>query len=355
MTEPPHDPILDYARKRVAQDQTTPEAKRGNGHARSTPTASVEGLRTMTFTPIKYVVPGVFVEGLTLLAGKPKVGKSWLLLHAAVAVARGGFTLGELHCIEGDVLYCALEDNERRLQSRLTKLIGISQEWPKRLFYRCELPRLTSGGLDVLREWITSVPHPRLIIIDTLAMVRAPRKREESNYESDYACMLELRQLAYESGIAIVLVHHLRKAEADDAFDTISGTLGLTGAPDTILVLKRDSGGSFVLHGRGRDLVDIEKAVTFDRDSCLWRIAGDAAAIRRSTERNAVLGAIQEAGEPVGPNDIAATIGMRAGNVRRLIGKLIKEGMIEKAGYGKSRPATLQQQQTEPSVTGVTD
>ena len=147
-------------------------------------------------------------------------------------------------------------------------------------------------------------PHPRLIIIDTLAMVRATKKRDESNYASDYACVLELRQLASEYGIAIVVVHHLRKAEADDPFDTISGTLGLTGAPDTILVLTRDSAGSFVLHGRGRDLIEIEKAMTFDRDTCIWHIAGDAAAIRRSAERNAVLGALREAGEPIGPNDI---------------------------------------------------
>ena len=77
------------------------------------------------FEPIKYVVPGVIVEGLTLFAGKPKIGKSWLLLHAAIAVARGGFTLGDIHCDEGDVLYCALEDNLRRLKSRMAKLLGL--------------------------------------------------------------------------------------------------------------------------------------------------------------------------------------------------------------------------------------
>jgi RecA-family ATPase len=298
----------------------------------------------MTFAPIKYVVPGIFVEGLTLLAGKPKVGKSWLLLHAAIAVARGGFTLGDLHCIEGDVLYCALEDNQRRLQARMTKLMGFSQRWPARLFYYCELPRLTEGGLDAIRAWIVSKPNPRLVIIDTLAMVRATRKREETNYESDYMAVLELRALANEFGIAIVLVHHLRKADSDDAYDTVSGTLGLTGAPDSILVLKRDSSGCMVLHGRGRDLIEIEKAMTFDADTCLWRIAGDAAAVRRSHERNAVLDALTDAKEPIGPNDIATATGMRAANVRFLLGKLVKEGLIEKAAYGKYR---------RPSVSGV--
>jgi len=300
------------------------------------PALSAEALKTMTFAPIKYVVPGVLVEGVTLFAGKPKIGKSWLLLHAALAVARGGFTLGDIHCVEGDVLYCALEDNERRLQSRITKLLGFSQSWPSRFFYHCKLPRLGNGGLDAIRDWIKSKPHPRLVVIDTLAMVRAPKKRDETNYDADYASVLELRQLANESGVAIVLVHHLRKADADDAFDTISGTLGLTGAPDTVLVLKRDATGTFILHGRGRDLVEIEKAMAFDGEACIWRVSGDAAAARRSRERSAVIEAIDEAGpEPVGPNDIASVTGMKSGNVRRLLGKLVKEGIVEKAGYGR--------------------
>jgi len=120
-----------------------------------------EGLQLMTFAPIKYVVPSVIVEGLSILAGKPKLGKSWLMLHAAIAVARGGFTLGSIHCIEGDVLYCSLEDNERRLQSRMTKLLGVVPKWPKRFQYFTlsdDFPRLNNGGLDWLKEWIDSVP-----------------------------------------------------------------------------------------------------------------------------------------------------------------------------------------------------
>jgi hypothetical protein len=300
-------------------------------------TGNLGALKTMTFAPIKYVVPGIIVEGLTLFAGKPKIGKSWLLLHAAIAVARGGFTLGETHCIEGDVLYCALEDNERRLQSRVTKLLGITQDWPSRFCYVCEMPRLANGGLDYIRNWIKSKPNPRLIVIDTLAMVRPPKKRDETNYDADYAAALELRTLANETGVAIVLVHHLRKQDSEDAFDTVSGTLGLTGAPDSVLVLKRDTSGTIVLHGRGRDLTEIEKAMTFDRETCVWRITGEADQVRRSSERAAVLTAIEEAGEPVGPNDIAAAIGAKAGNVRFLLHKLLKEGEVEKAGYGKYR------------------
>lgn len=297
----------------------------------------MEPLQTMTFDPIKYVVPGVIVEGLTILAGKPKLGKSWLLLHAAAAVARGGFTLGNIHCKEGDVLYCALEDNQRRMQGRMAKLLGMERAWPKRMQYYAlgEMRRLADGGLATIRDWIASVPQPRLVVIDTFASVRSPKKANQTNYDADYESGRELQKLANEHGVAIVIVHHTRKAEADDAFDTISGTLGLNGVVDTLLVLKRESNGSIVLHGQGRDLAGVEKAMTFNTEACTWTITGDATEVRRTAERQAVLQAIREGGEPVGPNDIADVAGMRSQNVKFLLRKLLKEGAIQKVKHGK--------------------
>src|SRR5262245_12028947 len=339
-------PDVDAELERIRRERKAREAGNGkaNGHTsngkgtappHSVRMATADDIAGMTFEPIKYVVPTVLVEGLTLFAGKPKIGKSWLVLHAALAIAHGGFTLGQIHCVEGDVLYCALEDGLRRLQSRMSKL-GFG-EGTKRLTFCYEMPRLMAGGLAVIRQWISGHPAARLIIIDTLAMVRELKKREESTYDADYQAMLELRKLATEFGLAIVVIHHLRKADSDDAFDTISGTLGLTGAPDSILILKRDDTGNVILHGKGRDLVEIEKAAIFDRESCLWRIEGEAAEVRRSTERAAVLAAIDEAGLPIGPSDIAAATGMRPNNVRRLLGKLLKDGLVEKERYGQYR------------------
>jgi DNA-binding transcriptional ArsR family regulator len=331
------------ARKKAEQTRKRAEQANGRGtqnapgsSTTTQSTVSAEELMSKIFEPIKYVVPGIIVEGLTLFTGKPKVGKSWLLLHAAIAVARGGFTLGDIKCLEGDVLYCALEDNERRLQSRLTKLLGL-QSWPARLKFRCEMPRLAQGGLDQIKEWLKAADHPRLVIIDTLAMVRAPNRRDQSTYDADYAAVASLRALANEYGVAIVLVHHLRKADADDPLDTISGTLGLTGAPDTILVLTRDASGHFVLHGRGRDLIEIEKAISFNADACIWTIMGDVAVVRMTSERGAIVAALEEAAEPIGPNDIAAATDMKPANVRYLLGRLVKDGIVEKLDYGRYR------------------
>lgn len=296
---------------------------------------NAEELNRMRFDPIKYVVPGYIVEGLTLFAGKPKIGKSWLLLHAAAAVGEGGYTLGNIHCEQGDVLYAALEDNRRRLPSRMTKLFGTSP-WPPRLSFTCEMPRLADGGLAFIRKWIEGADRPRLVIIDTLAMVRMPNRKDQNSYDADYAAVRELRDLGLTYGIAVMLVHHLRKAEADDPFDTISGTLGLTGAPDTIMVIKRDASGT-MLHARGRDLIEIEKSIKFDAGTCTWSIMGDADVVRQSAERAIIIKAMEEAGEEaLGPRQIAEACGMKAANVRRLLSTMKKDGIVKNAGtYGK--------------------
>jgi RecA-family ATPase len=298
-------------------------------------------LDQMQFEPVKSVVPDIFVEGLTLFCGKPKVGKSWLLLHAAHAVASNGFTLGNTHCIEGDVLYCSLEDNKLRLKNRMRKLFG-TQPRSARLKFKIKMRRLAEGGLDMLREWIKNTPDPRFIIIDTLAMVRMPNRKDQSTYDADYAAVIELRSLAHESRVAIVVVHHVRKMDADDPFDTVSGTLGLTGCPDSIVLLKRDSTGTTLLV-RGRDLEESEKAITFNRDNCTWRIEGDASEIRRSAQQQAILDALREIGEPQTPRQIAAGTGLKDGNVRFLLHKMMADGTLHKPVRGKYEIAPQRQ------------
>jgi hypothetical protein len=314
---------------------------------------SAAELKTMKFDPIKYVVPGYFVEGLTLFAGKPKIGKSWLLLHAAIAVARGGFTLGDVHCPEGDVLYCALEDNKRRLHSRMTKLFG-DQAWPHRLKFDLEMPRLAAGGVDFIRNWIEKAKHPRLVIIDTLAMVKTPKTKVQTQYEADYESVMELRRLANQHNVAIVLVHHLRKAEADDAFDTISGTLGLTGAPDTIMVIKRDTTGTTILYAKGRDLIEVEKAIQFNKDSCV-RSGSSMARVARSRSMlpiiNPVTGAASATCRRTGSTAVTSdcrstpTLSRCAAPqtaIRRIAGRLMSSMSSSSAMPGSTRqPAML--------------
>jgi hypothetical protein len=295
-------------------------------------------LRRMSFPPIRYVVPGYIAEGCTLLAGRPKLGKSWLVLESGLAVARGGDCLGGIQCEQGDVLYLALEDNRRRLQRRIDKLLGpLNPEWPEAFEYATEWPRANEGGLDKIRQWIAAKPNPRLVIVDVLAMFKPVRGSSESLYEADYAAIKGLQGLAGEYGVAIVVVHHTRKSGAEsDPFEKVSGTLGLSGAADTTLILDRDGNGA-TLYGRGRDVEEIESAVVFDKPACRWHVQGEASEVRRTDERGAVLAALGDATEPMSPGEIADETRMSNQNVRQLLVKMVKAGEVLKVGRGQYR------------------
>jgi hypothetical protein len=205
---------------------------------------------------------------------------------------------------------------------------------PERLHYDLNCRRLDDGGLDDIRAWIRAMPNPRLVIVDVLNKVRPAQKGQEGIYDYDVRSLEGLQSLAAEYSIAIVVVHHTRKAEADDPFDCLSGSTGLTGTADTTLVLARDSQGT-TLYGRGRDVEEIESALSFDKTTGEWTLLGAAADVRRSDERNIVLRVLREAPEPMSPKDIMIAAELENRNaLDLLLFKMTKAGEIEKAGRG---------------------
>jgi AAA domain-containing protein len=310
------------------------------------------------FPEVKYVVPGIFPEGVTLLASRPKLGKSWLILQITTAVASGSVTLvASDHPVQGDILYLALEDTPRRLQRRLTKYFGAQREtWPARLRLATTWRRLDQGGIEDLREWCKSVDKPMLIAIDILKKVRKPKDKNQSDYDADHEACEGLMELAKEfPGLSIMVVHHDRKMDAEDVFDTVSGTLGLTGGVDTIAILKRNSKG-VTLHVEGRDLVDaIEKAIRFDRDTCRWMILGEAAEVHRSDERSRVLAALADLpdGLAVSEIQVAAQLGTR-GAADMLLSRMFQHGEIIRAGRGRySLPQYMREKREKDQEHGV--
>ena len=298
---------------------------------------SASDLRTKVFPPIKYVVPGFIVEGCTLLAGRPKLGKSWLVLDMALAVADNRFTLNQ-QCVEGDVLYLALEDNQRRLKGRIDKILGpLAERWPARLQLATECPRSNEGGVDAIREWANSVPSPRLVVVDVLAMFKPTRGDKETLYEADYRAIKALQELAAELNIAIIVVHHTRKGAADsDPFEKVSGTLGLSGAADTTIILDRDQNG-FTIYGRGRDIQEFEHAASYNHEICRFSVLGKAEEVRRTDERSIILDVLKDADEPMSPADLSAATRMSSVNLRQLLFKMGKAGEVTKVGRGHYR------------------
>jgi AAA domain len=157
---------------------------------------SAKALKPMKFDPVKYVVPNYIAEGLTILAGKPKVGKSWFALDAGLAVGFKGTCFDTQVVEQGDVLALCLEDNLRRLRSRISKILGEDAEWPERFHFATEWPRAEEGGLAAIRAWIKSVPNPRLVIVDVLAAFRSARGASQGVYDADYAAVKALQRIA---------------------------------------------------------------------------------------------------------------------------------------------------------------
>jgi hypothetical protein len=290
-------------------------------------------LQNRSFPPMRWVVPSIVPEGATLLVSRPKLGKSWLMLDLAVAIAAGRFTLGEIKPAQGAVLYLALEDGHRRLQRRITKLLpSFNGSWPMPLEI-CTEWRRGQGGLADIRDWITSATSPRLIIIDTLAQFRPMASGKQTLYTEDYNAIVGLQKLASEFNIGIIIVHHDRKSEAEDVFDTASGSLGLTGAADTILMMKRLA-GTVSLHVRGRDIEDKELALSFDKATCRWSVQGAAADVRRSSERKRVLMALENG--PLGVKEIVLAAELKSRNAAdQLIFKMVKDGEIVRSDRGQ--------------------
>jgi len=223
--------------------------------------------------PIRWIVPDLLPEGLTILAGKPKMGKSWLALALALAVASGTAVLGQGPLERGPVLYLALEDHERRLQRRLAQLLDDAPA-PRLHELLTACPRLHEGGVAVLEKWLLRRAGARLLIVDTLAKVRTPTPPRTGIYEADYEALRDLKRLADAHAVALLLIHHLRKQPATDVFDQVSGSTGLTGAADSVLVLQRERGSSAaILHVSGRDVDERQVRLTFDRERARWLAA----------------------------------------------------------------------------------
>ncbi|MBX5179928.1 AAA family ATPase [Rhizobium lentis] len=287
----------------------------------------------MEFAPVDYVVEGYIAEGLTILAGRPKLGKSWMALGFCIAVATGGQTLG-VDCEQGDVLYLALEDNRRRLKDRLEVVLSPAQVRPNmaRLSLRTQSKKIGSGLIEELDAWRAKAANPKLIVIDTLSMVRPPKKANQDSYAADYDAISPLQKYAGEHRLAVIVVHHVRKAEAEDPLEAVSGTNGLTGAADTIMVLNRTTDGP-KLYGRGRDIEEIEKALRFDKGT--WEVLGNAEEVKQSEQRRKILDILTDATTVLTPDEIGKQAGMKVNNVNYLLRALVKAGGVEKVGYGQ--------------------
>ncbi len=293
---------------------------------------SLQELLSWELPPTRWAIPEILPEGLTLLAGKPKLGKSWLALSAALSIASGGVALGTQPVTQGDVLYLALEDNARRLQARTRQLLSSMRSVPGGIHFALDWPRLGEGGLASLEDYLKEHPGVRLVVIDTWARVAPPSgERRRSQYEGDYEALIPLKHLADTYHVSILAVHHLRKTSSSDVLDEITGSIGMTGAVDGTLILKRERGQAEAsLFVTGRDIErEQQLALSFDATTALWTVIGNTEEVGRTRARQEIIELLREQGtDGMNPREIAEALEKNYHTTRSILRKMEETGEV---------------------------
>lgn len=344
---PPKD--MDTLRRALEKGKTTPRKIPARTTGKQEPQRpkvqpkiyTLPDLLGTEFPPPVWVVPGLLSEGLTILAGKPKLGKSWLALNLALTVAAGGMALGYRQTEPGDVLYLSLEDRLRRVQDRARKVLaGLGQEASRRLHIAVEWERQDRGGLGDLHEWLVKVEQPRLVIVDVWTKFRPISTSARSAYDQDYEHVSALKSLLDQHSTSGIMVHHCKKGKAEDAIEEVSGTLGTAGATDGTLVLTRArTENDAELFVTGRDVEEQHLALEFDPKGFTWTCHGDAAERTESKLKKTVQDLLKaNAGTPLTVLDIALQLKVpeeKRQYLRNVLSRLASDGLAERSGSGR--------------------
>ena len=218
-----------------------------------------------------FCVETLLPEGISMLGGAPKVGKSWMVLLLALQVAKGD-PLWNLPTKQGTVLYLALEDSLSRLQDRLNRL---TDEAPASLYFATTAGTIGDELCMQISKFILEHPDTVLVIIDTFQIVR--NNGVETSYANDYEEVRALKLLADEKKISLLLVHHLRKQGDTYALNKLSGTTGISGAMDAVFILDQSKryANCATLFCTGRDIENREIELQLKKETCKWELKSD--------------------------------------------------------------------------------
>lgn len=232
------------------------------------PTINLDELFESVYRSKPAIVDNLIYPGTYILAGAPKVGKSFLVAQLAYHIATGQ-RLWDYEVKQSTVLYLALEDDHRRLQKRMNRMFGV--DGTANLYFAITAKKLGEGLEDQLEEFINLHPDTRLIIIDTLQKIRQGNG-DSYSYANDYECVGNLKKFADQKEICLLIVHHTRKQQASDKFDMISGTTGILGCADGAFVLQKErrTDSSATLDIVGRDQCDQKLYLIRNQEKLLW-------------------------------------------------------------------------------------
>jgi len=293
-------------------------------------TWTIQELINTDFPEPKFLVPGIIAEGTTIIAGRPKIGKSWMVLQLTYCLSLGLEVFGTLPTEKSRVLYLALEDTPRRLKSRLKKQ-GVLPSGGGHILTQWS----TDGtGILWLHKWMETYPDTKLIIIDTLqkfAMIK-----DSNSYSETYNAVSGIKSFGDQYGISVIIITHLTKAETDDYLINVMGSTGITGTVDNVIVLQKKRGESdAVLKGSGRDLEEFEIALKFDTSCCQWQVIGDAREVADSKARQDIIDLLKKSDDSMTPKDISAALSKNESTIKNLLSKMVIDGQIRKTDRGR--------------------
>ena len=290
-----------------------------------------------TFPEPRWAVPGLVAEGLNLLVGAPKLGKSWLCLGLATAIASGGVAQGKVPVTQGSVLYAALEDTPRRLQKRLEIVLGV-ETVPEGLHITTSLPR-GADMIALVSEWLEAHEDARLVIVDVLRKV-TPRSDGRNMYEADYDATGALKDLADRHSVAVIAVHHTRKTiDEGDVFNEVSGSTGLTGAADAVLIAKRARNtAEAVSTSPAVTSPSTSTGSTWSSQTCSWSLTDEPAllATMGTTRRKVLSWLADHHGDT--PTQIAEATGLPLASVKQTVRRMVDDDQLDTDGEGHYFP-----------------
>ena len=232
------------------------------------PTVNLEELFDEVYRDKPAIVENLIYPGTYILAGAPKVGKSFFVAQLAYHIATGQ-KLWDYEVKQSTVLYLALEDDHRRLQKRMCRMFGV--DGTANLHFAITSKKLGEGLEDQLEEFIDKHPNTRIIIIDTLQKIRQGGN-DTYSYANDYECVGNLKKFADQKEICLLIVHHTRKQQASDKFDMISGTTGILGCADGAFILQKEkrTDSTATLDIVGRDQCDQKLYLVRNQEKLFW-------------------------------------------------------------------------------------
>ncbi len=341
--EPTWQLYLDDEQLAEGDNQSSPDLGEEKTGPKRVSMLSLGRLLATELPPPVWVVPGILSEGLNILAGAPKQGKSMLALNLALTVAGGGKAMGSSDVEVGDVLYLSLEDKTRRVQSRAVAMLrglhGVVQESASaRLSIATDWERQDRGGLAMIAAWATKAPNPKLLIIDVWNRYAPFQRTNGSAYTQDADAMAEVKRLAEKLSFTALVIHHTRKPasgkEPDDFVQEVNGTMGLSGAADGILVLLRSRHEhQATLHITGRDTTEQQLVLEFVPDTLTWRSMGTTEHHLQGKVQQAIVAFLKSRAD-VGASapEVAEAIKEKPDSVRRALGRMLQDKIVSKKG-----------------------